>query len=81
MDLQISRWGNSLAMRIPAQVAQRLGLREGSRVQAHLAADGTLSVRPAGWSRRAFGAELQAARDELPMGSSVIDELRQLARY
>jgi hypothetical protein len=50
-------------------------------VQAHLAADGTLSVRPAGWSRRAFGAELQAARDELPMGSSVIDELRQSARY
>lgn len=81
VDLKISRWGNSLAMRIPAEVAQRMGLGDGSRVEASLSSDGTLALRPAGWNRRAFCAELNAARELLPMGSSVIDELRQSARY
>ena len=81
MDLQISKWGNSLAMRIPAEVARRFGLRDGDSVQAQITADGSLSIRPAGWSRRMFAEELDAARDALPVGASVMDELRQAARY
>ncbi|MDO9073397.1 MAG: AbrB/MazE/SpoVT family DNA-binding domain-containing protein [Rubrivivax sp.] len=81
MNLQISKWGNSLAMRIPAEVARRFGLREGDSVQAQIAADGSLAIRPAGWSRRAFAAKLGVAREALPVAASVIDELRQAARY
>ncbi len=81
MNLQISKWGNSLAMRIPAEVARRFGLRDGDSVQAQITADGSLSIRPAGWSRRVFAEELDAARDALPVGASVMDELRQAARY
>jgi len=33
MQVQISRWGNSLGLRIPKDVAARAGLREGSRVE------------------------------------------------
>lgn len=81
MELQISKWGNSLAMRIPAEVARRFGLRDGDSVQAQITADGSLSICPAGWSRRAFAEELDAARDALPLGASVMDELRQATRY
>lgn len=81
LNLQVSRWGNSLAMRLPAEVVRRFGLREGDSVDARLTIDGALTIRPAGWSRRAFAADLEAARAELPMGRSVMDELRQSARY
>lgn len=81
MHFQVSKWGNSLAMRIPSEVVRRLGLREGDTVDAQLTVDGALTIRPAGWSRRAFADELEASRSSLPMGESVIDELRRAARY
>jgi antitoxin MazE len=81
MELQVSRWGNSLAMRLPSDVARRLGLREGDQVQARVGADGALSIRPATWSRKRFAAELAAARDVLPESPAVLPELRQSARY
>jgi antitoxin MazE len=32
MQVQVARWGNSLGLRIPKDVAQRIGLRAGARV-------------------------------------------------
>lgn len=81
IHLQISKWGNSLAMRLPSELVRRFGLREGDGVEAQLTADGALTIRPAGWSRRAFAAELAEAREALPMGRPVIEELRGEARY
>jgi antitoxin MazE len=81
LNLQIAKWGNSLAMRLPADLVRRFGLREGDSVQARLTADGGLTIRPAAWSRRAFAAELAAARQQLPLGQPVIEELRAQARY
>jgi len=80
MNLQIAKWGNSLAMRLPADLVRRFGLREGDSVQVQWTADGALTIRPARWSRRAFAAELEAARQALPMGRPVIEELRRDAR-
>lgn len=81
VNLQIAKWGNSLAMRLPADLARRFGLREGDSVEVQLTADGALTIRPAKWSRRAFAAELAQARETLPMGRPVIEELRRSARY
>ena len=81
MDLQVSKWGNSLALRIPSEVVRRLGLREGATVEAHLTVDGTLSIRPAQWNRKAFALEVAAMRSAMPMGESVIDEVRSGERY
>ncbi|MFO1292052.1 MAG: AbrB/MazE/SpoVT family DNA-binding domain-containing protein [Rubrivivax sp.] len=78
--MQIAKWGNSLAMRLPADLVRRFGLREGDSVQVQWTADGALTIRPARWSRRAFAAELEAARQALPMGRPVIEELRRDAR-
>jgi antitoxin MazE len=33
MQVQVARWGNSLGVRIPKQIAERVGLREGTRVE------------------------------------------------
>jgi antitoxin MazE len=81
MDLQVAKWGNSLALRIPSAVVRQLGLRDGDTLRAQVTADGALAIRSAGWSRAAFAAELEQARAALVMGSSVIDELRHGARY
>ena len=81
MNLQVSKWGNSLAMRIPSEIVRRFGLRDGDTVDARLSVDGGLTIRPAGWSRRAFASELDAARAALAVSGSVMDELRLSARY
>jgi antitoxin MazE len=81
MDLQVAKWGNSLALRIPSEIVRRLGLREGATVEAELTVDGTLSIRPAQWKRKAFALELTEARGAMPMSEPVMEELRSGARY
>ena len=81
MSLQIAKWGNSLAVRIPADYVRQIGIKEGDRLQAHLGADGTLNLRPAQWSRKTFAQELARNSQALPMGTSVMEQLRQDARY
>jgi len=81
MNLQIAKWGNSLAVRLPVDAVRRLGLREGDSIDAQVTADGGLTLRSASWSRRAFAAELEAARSLLPMGTDVTEAMRQEARY
>jgi antitoxin MazE len=51
--MQVAKWGNSLAVRIPAVVVETLGLREGDEIEIHVA-DG-----------RQFGIARKPARDEL----------------
>ena len=81
MDLQIAKWGNSLALRIPAEIARRFRWREGDTVDARVTIDGSLCIRTANWKRADFAAEITAARVAMPQGSSVIDELRRGSRY
>lgn len=81
MNLHIAKWGNSLAVRIPAEYVRQIGLKDGDNVEASLTADGGLAIRPAKWDRKAFALELAAMRDALPMGESVMDELRRGGRY
>ena len=38
--MKLSKWGNSLAVRIPADVANALDLKEGDEVQVHVAETG-----------------------------------------
>ncbi len=81
MHLHLAKWGNSLAVRIPAEYVKAMGMREGDSLDATLTADGGISIRPAKWDRKAYALELAALRDALPMGTSVMDELRRGARY
>jgi antitoxin MazE len=82
MHLQIAKWGNSLAVRIPADYVRKIGMKEGDHLVAQVGADGALNLRlPAQWSRQAFAEELTRDANALPMGPSVMAQLRQEARY
>jgi len=63
--MQISRWGNSLAVRIPAAVVEALDLKEGEDIEIHVA-----GARSFGVARRANRAalleQLRAFRGRLP---------------
>ena len=81
MNLHIAKWGNSLAVRIPAEYVKAMGIREGDSLDATLTADGGISIRTAKWDRKAFVCELAAMHGSAQMGTSVMDELRRGARY
>jgi len=54
VQLRITRWGNSLGLRIPREVAARSGLSEGARVDIEGFPDGRILVTP---SRRRLTIE------------------------
>lgn len=51
IQVQISRWGNSLGVRVPRDVAARAGLGEGARVDIEASDDGRIIISR---SRRRF---------------------------
>ena len=81
MDLKISKWGKSLALRFHSCLARQPTLRERAPVEAKLMADGTLSIQRVQWNRRAFASELAEARSSMPLGTPVMNEVRSGSRY
>ncbi|MBU3580352.1 MazF family transcriptional regulator [Polynucleobacter hirudinilacicola] len=81
MNIQISKWGNSLALRIPASFIKEIKLKDGDKVEATLSKDGSLIIRPQKLERKEIAAQLRAFRATLKMGKSVMEEVRSKARY
>ena len=42
--MQVGKWGNSLAVRLPAAVVEVLGLKEGDEIEIEIAGERTLHV-------------------------------------
>jgi antitoxin MazE len=42
--MQVSKWGNSLAVRFPASLVQALDLKEGEEIELHLAGSRSFEV-------------------------------------
>ncbi len=42
--MQVARWGNSLAIRLPARVVEALALKEGDDVEVHVAGERAFDV-------------------------------------
>ena len=61
MNIQISKWGNSLALRIPAAFIKEIQLKDGDKVEATLSKDGSLIIRPEKLDRKAIAAELRSS--------------------
>lgn len=82
MDLQVGRWGNSLALRLPAQLARELGVQEGSLVAAEAVGPGQLKLAGApSFDRRAYLARLAALRARMPQTEPVVERMRRDDRY
>ena len=43
--MQVSKWGNSLALRLPVEVVQTLGLKEGDSIEVKVLADREFGLR------------------------------------
>ncbi len=63
--MQVSRWGNSLAIRIPAAVAEALALKEGDDVEVHVAGERSFALRKKPGTE-ALLERLRAFRGRLP---------------
>jgi antitoxin MazE len=63
--MQVAKWGNSLAVRLPAAVVEALGLREGDEIDIHIADERDFRVarKP---SRDDLLKRLRAFRGRLP---------------
>ena len=63
--MQVAKWGNSLAVRLPASVVQALDLKEGEELDLHVLGERTVAV-----SKQPNGKELlkrlRALRGRLP---------------
>ena len=84
-DVKLSRWGNSLAVRLPAALIESLGVAEGSELSLKLNPDNSFTLAPK-TTRKPFDRAkwLKAARAHLatmPSSKSVIREMRDSARY
>lgn len=65
--MQVGRWGNSLAVRLPAAVVELLDLKEGDEIEIEVAGDRTLGVARDP-TREAALARLRALARPLPPG-------------
>ena len=63
--MQVSKWGNSLAIRLPAAVVKALGLKEGDDVILHAAGKRSLEIEKAP-STKELLARLRRFRGRLP---------------
>ncbi|MEY4270862.1 MAG: hypothetical protein RLZZ58_2078 [Pseudomonadota bacterium] len=66
--MQVSKWGNSLAVRIPADVARTLGLKEGDTIDLCALDDARVAVISEGQRRAAALAGLRGLARPLPPG-------------
>jgi antitoxin MazE len=82
MELQVNRWGNSLAVRLPQELVRQLGLHEGDKVQAealgrkHLGLSVNNKVLQ---KRKQWLLELQQLHEGLPVTQPISRD--ELGRY
>ncbi len=82
MELMVSKWGNSLAVRLPAESAKEIGVSEGDTLIAEISADGRLVLAPEG--RTVGKAESRRLRRFLSRQKEtkpVVGDMRRSARY
>ncbi len=65
--MQVSKWGNSLAVRLPAKVVEALDLKEGDRIEIKVAGVREFEIRRDPARERAL-ARLRRLRRPLPAG-------------
>jgi antitoxin MazE len=65
--MQVSKWGNSLAVRLPTAVVDALDLKEGDQIEIRIAGDRAFEVRRDQSKPRALD-RLRKLRRPLPPG-------------
>ena len=63
--MRIAKWGNSLAIRLPASIVEALELREGDEIEVHVAGRRAFDIARDS-SREHALARIRAFRKDLP---------------
>jgi len=72
--MQVSKWGNSLAVRLPATVVDALGLKEGDQIEIQIAAKHTFAVAKAPGTRELLRGCVSSAEDCPRRSSSIVSK-------
>ena len=83
MRLQVAKWGNSLAVRLPASYAKQTRVSCGDYLEATIDASGEMHLVPSAprVDKAAMLKKISALHKTLPRTTSVMDALRKEARY
>ena len=82
MKLLLARWGNSLALRLPAECVRATGLRQGDSVDAEITPAGTITLTPARpFDKNAFLQRLRKQRRGMLVTEPVVERMRGEDRY
>ncbi len=82
MRLQLAKWGNSLAVRLPRECTQAAGLHEGDKIEAIIAQEGTITLVPDKvFKKAAFLTRLAKLHTSMRMTKPVVERMRREARY
>ncbi len=81
MELQVGKWGNSLAVRLPVGMVKELSLVEGSILRTEVLGAQLLGIEPKPPSKRrkALAAELRAMHARMPVTRAITKE--EMSRY
>jgi antitoxin MazE len=63
--MRVSKWGNSLAIRLPTSVVEALELKEGDEVEVHIVGERAFDIARDHSRRRAL-ERIRAFRKQLP---------------
>ena len=80
----IRRWGNSLAVRLPADCLRQAGLQEGDQIDIVVCPDGRLSLEPQRkleLDRSALATELRQLQATMPLTPAVSEDCRGGERW
>jgi antitoxin MazE len=66
--MQVSRWGNSLAVRLPKALVERLGLKEGDELDLVAVEGGAIMVETKEQRRKRALANMAERKWKLPEG-------------
>ncbi|MBC7623330.1 MAG: AbrB family transcriptional regulator [Aeromicrobium sp.] len=83
MRLQVAKWGNSLAVRLPASYTRQSGIANGDYLQANVDASGEIRLLPNKQvaDRAAVLKRVSALHKTLPQTRAVVNALRKEVRY
>lgn len=82
MRLQLAKWGNSLAVRLPMECLRAAGLREGDAVEAEVTSMGEIKLTPTQvFDKAAFIERARKLRASMPMTTATATVLRDEERY
>ncbi len=82
MKLHIAKWGNSLAVRLPAEYIRNARLAEGDNLEATINPAGAITLVAAqSFDKVAFLKKIRKSRAAMPKTTATVEAMRREDRY